>query len=37
MLSTFIILGLTGLPQKFSTSPISIAFVGSSAALKTYD
>ena len=28
MLSTFIILGLTGLPQKFSTSPISIAFVG---------
>ena len=28
MLSSFIILGLTGLPQKFSTSPISIAFVG---------
>ena len=28
MLSTFIILGLTGLPQKFSTSPLSIAFVG---------
>ncbi len=28
MLSSFIILGLTGLPQKFSTSPLSIAFVG---------
>src|SRR5574339_1271315 len=28
MLSSFIIMGLTGLPQKFSTSPISIAFVG---------
>ena len=28
MLSSFTILGLTGLPQKFSTSPISIAFVG---------
>ncbi len=28
MLSSFIILGLTGLPQKFSSSPISIAFVG---------
>jgi len=28
MLSSFIILGLTGLPQKFSSAPISIAFVG---------
>lgn len=28
MLSSFTILGLTGLPQKFSTSPLSIAFVG---------
>jgi cytochrome b subunit of formate dehydrogenase len=28
MLSSFIILGLTGVPQKFSTSPLSIAFVG---------
>ena len=28
MLLSFTILGLTGLPQKFSTSPISIAFVG---------
>ena len=28
MLSSFIILGLSGLPQKFSSSPLSIAFVG---------
>jgi cytochrome b subunit of formate dehydrogenase len=28
MLSSFIILGLTGLPQKFSSFPLSIAFVG---------
>jgi cytochrome b subunit of formate dehydrogenase len=28
MLSSFIILGLTGVPQKFSTAPISIAFIG---------
>src|SRR5512133_504060 len=28
MLLSFTILGLTGLPQKFSTSPLSIAFVG---------
>jgi len=27
MLSSFTILGLTGLPQKYSTAPISIAFV----------
>lgn len=27
MLTSFTILGLTGLPQKFSTSPLSIAFV----------
>lgn len=28
MLLSFTILGLTGLPQKFSTAPLSIAFVG---------
>jgi len=28
MMASFVLLGLTGLPQKFSSSPISIAFVG---------
>src|SRR5512141_1521387 len=28
MLLSFTTLGLTGLPQKFSTAPVSIAFVG---------
>ena len=28
MMASFVLLGLTGLPQKFSSAPVSIAFVG---------
>lgn len=35
MMASFVILGLTGLPQKFSSAPLSIAFVGILGGIET--